>query len=82
MKTIKAQWESFEAALLQEAPPIQRQEMRRAFYAGAQSFFGIMQGSLSETDDPNEVTEADLNLLDELEEELNQFAKDVVEGRA
>jgi hypothetical protein len=81
-KTIKEQWESFEAALLQEAPPIQRQEMRRAFYAGAQAFLGIMTGHLSETEDPDEITDEDLNLLDNLSEELEKFGNDVLEGRA
>lgn len=81
-KTIAAEWASFEEALLKDAPPIQRQEMRRAFYAGAQTFLGIMTGHLSETEDPDEVTEEDMNLLETLSNELEQFGKDVQEGRA
>lgn len=82
MRTIKEQWESFEAALLQEAGDVQRQEMRRAFYAGAQCFLAIMTSTLSETEDPDEITEGDMALLDNLSNELEQFGKDVEEGRA
>lgn len=80
--TIKEEWESFETALLQDAGDIQRQEMRRAFYAGAQSFFSILTSSVSQTENPDEVTEEDMNLLDALAKELEQFGKDVEEGRA
>ena len=37
MNTIQQQWEAFEAAIIpKDAPKTQRQEMRRAFYAGAE----------------------------------------------
>jgi hypothetical protein len=36
MEIVKDAWESFERRVVaDDAPPIQRQEMRRAFYAGA-----------------------------------------------
>lgn len=38
MATIRESWNSFETDVMPEdAPPVQRQEMRRAFFAGAWS---------------------------------------------
>lgn len=43
-QTIAEQWSGFEADVLPpDAPPVQRQEMRRAFYAGAWSMLSALQ---------------------------------------
>lgn len=78
--TIKEAWESLESMILQNAGPVQKKEMRRAFYAGAQAFLGIL---LNHLDDNNsdEVTEMDMSLMDSLHDELKQFAQDLQEGR-
>ncbi len=77
--TIASEWKSFDERLLRGAPPIQKQEMRRAFYAGAQSFLGILMNGLDPDAEP---TEADLQRMDALDKELQQFSKDVLAGKA
>ena len=43
MNTIAEQWELLErAVMLKDAPPVQRQEMRRAFYSGAGAIHSVM----------------------------------------
>jgi hypothetical protein len=77
--SIAAAWASFEQAVLTDAPPIQRRQMRRAFYAGARELLNTILAML----DPglNE-TEADLSRMDALNDELERFAVDLAEGRA
>jgi hypothetical protein len=74
------QWDKFARAVVPiGAPPIQRQEMRRAFYAGAQAvMFGVIAAFAPET----EPTPEDLQVMDDLERELSDFAVAVKEGRA
>lgn len=74
-------WARFDAHILDpiNASQIQRVETRRAFYAGALSLHtGIMNG-ISQADG---VTEQDEALMEGLEQELAQFARDLAEGRA
>ena len=77
---IAKEWASYrEAVMSPDAPEIQVQENRRAFYAGAQGFLGLMMRTL----DPGlEPTDADLRGMDLLARELTEFARDVAEGRA
>ena len=79
-KRLAAKWESFDAALLRpmQAGALQRQEMRRAFYAGAQAFLGIL---MSDLDPEAEPTDADMDMMTGLQAELEQFSLDVVAGR-
>ena len=73
------QWDQFARAILpKDCSTIQRQEMRRAFYAGAQSIWFIVITSLSTE---KETTEKDLEIMNDLHEELNNFTKLVTEGR-
>jgi hypothetical protein len=79
MNTILEQWESFSAmALPLDAPPIQRQEMRRAFYAGAEAMariqFSVGDRAMSE--------DAGVQVLEGCHDELRGFARRVVEGKA
>lgn len=40
--TIAEQWAAFEALVMpKDAPPVQRQEMRRAFYSGAEAMLRL-----------------------------------------
>jgi len=74
------QWDTFARAVLpKDCPPIQRQEMRRAFYAGAQ---GILYGVIAAFAPESEPTAEDLALMDNLERELSDFAELVKQGRA
>jgi hypothetical protein len=74
------QWDSFARAVLpKDAPSVQRQEMRRAFYAGAQ---GILHGVIAAFALESEPTDADLEILANLEIELSEFAELVKKGRA
>jgi hypothetical protein len=78
--TVASQWESFAALVLPaDAGDVQRQETRRAFYAGAQALLGLMMHGLEATD---EVTDDDVASLTRLQEELAAFVRDVKEGRA
>jgi hypothetical protein len=80
--TIAAAWASLEACIFDaHTPPIQRREMRQAFYAGASSLFGLLMGAL---DPEDETTPADLERMDGWKTELEQFAAQTwqVVGRA
>lgn len=74
------QWDSFARAVLpKDAPAVQRQEMRRAFYAGAQ---GILHGVIAALAAESEPTDEDLCVMANLEIELSEFAESVRKGRA
>jgi len=77
MNTIGEKWETFEKLVVPNgAPAIQRQEMRRAFYAGAEAMFSLQCGIADHSE------EAAYAMLDMLKEEMQLFASDVREGRA
>lgn len=62
-----------------DAVPVQIQECRRAFYAGAQMLLTELLAMVSPGD---ECTEEDLQKMDQVQTELEQFSLDVSEGRA
>lgn len=74
------QWDQFARAVLPAGTSeIQRREMRRAFYAGAESIlFRVISAFAPDT----EPTAADLQIMDDLDRELKDFAKAVKEGRS
>ena len=74
------QWDQFARGVLPAGcPPVQRQEMRRAFYAGAQAIlFKVIHSFAPET----EPTDDDLKIMQGVHEELQEFGKAVSEGRA
>ena len=77
---IHEQWDGFARAVIPRgASQTQRQEMRRAFYAGAQGLLKVIVGSLSP--DP-EVEPTDLQVMDSIQQELRMFADLVKAGRA
>lgn len=80
-KLMQEQWGLFcERVISPDAPEVQKTEMRRAFYAGAQAIlFRVIVAFALETTEP---TEEDLQIMVDLEAELKQFAADVVAGRA
>jgi hypothetical protein len=73
-------WDSFARAVLPpNAPADQRREMRRAFYAGA---LGILFKVITALAPETEPTAADLAVMDDVHQELEDFVKAVKEGRA
>jgi hypothetical protein len=77
---LRAVWDIYLTQVIPPgAPVVQVQECRRAFYAGAEAFFGIVMTML---DPGTEATDADLVKMDELDRELKQFAAAVKAGRA
>jgi hypothetical protein len=73
-------WEQFaRVALPPDAPEVQRREMKRAFYSGAH---GIMFKVIHALAPGQESTEADEQLIQDLHEELQEFAELIKQGRA
>lgn len=73
-------WTSFRLAVIApDAGPLQIQEMRRAFYAGAQGLLGTILRGLGPEDEP---TEADLLQMGAITDELSEFALKVARGEA
>lgn len=71
---VEAGWVGFlHACQLKEAPVIQLQEMRRAFYAGSLHVFSSMMSFLEPGEDP---TEKDMNRMGKLCDELDKFEQD------
>ncbi len=58
---------------------MQRQEMRRAFYAGAQ---GILFGVVAMLAPDSEPTLEDIQHMEDLHQELQDFGKLIQQGRA
>ena len=74
------QWNLFSRALhLEKASSIQRQEMRRAFYAGAGA---ILFRAIHEVSDESDSTSSEIELVGGLYKELKDFAELVKQGRA
>ena len=73
------QWDQFSRLLLASASPIQKREMRRAFYAGGQAIMFKIIASLAPESEP---TADDLTMMDDLQQELNAFAEAVKAGRS
>lgn len=79
-RTVKASFREFADKIIpNEAPLVQKVEMRRAWYAGAEAMFRLISGDL---DADHEPTELDVLYIDSLLGELREFGKDVLEGRA
>ena len=57
-------------AIPPDAPQIQLDEMRMAFFAGAQHLFGCIMNVL---DPDEEVTDADMRRMDLIDQELRRF---------
>ena len=80
MRTIAQQWTQFaDGVLPPNAHAVQRQEMRRAFYAG---FFGALMAGIEMADESKDNDDIGATMIQRLHEECRAFAKDVEEGRA
>lgn len=80
-RRVLAQWNQFRAMVMpHDAPPVQVMEMKRAFYAGAECALNRLASEMSSgdsLDDPN-----DERVLQEVNQEFQEFAEDVQNGRA
>lgn len=73
-KLIEAGWISLRiAAIPEDAPPIQLQEMRNAFFAGAQHLFASIITVLDPDEEP---TADDMKRMELIDEELRAFIQD------
>ena len=73
-KLIEAGWIGLRlAAIPEDAPKLQLQEMRMAFFAGAQHLFGSIMAILDEDREP---TDADLRRMDLIDKELRGYLAD------
>ena len=73
-------WSSYAAQVIpRDAPKVQRQESRRAFYAGARS---LLDGIMASLDPDKEPTLDDYARMDAIQRELSTFARDVERGNA
>jgi hypothetical protein len=73
-------WGRFEKLVLDSnAPPIQRQEMRRAFYAGVHLALMIARDLIG---DPEVSEEVGIAALNSMHDEIQAFNRAIQEGRA
>jgi hypothetical protein len=73
-------WNQMRQLLPADAPPIQVREMKRAFYAGATTFYGILMNHMS-GGDVDVVTQGDLDMMAALHNEIVEFQKRVRIGQ-
>lgn len=71
LNTVAGQWATFETVLPLNAPPMQRKEMRLAFYAGVEAVLRILV-QIGRDDVSQEAGEA---LLQSLHDECQAFAR-------
>lgn len=82
MKTLAGEWASARRLIPATAPAAQFQESRRFFYAGARAFLYLLMANLEDTGNDDDVTPRDEAIMQALQGELDQFAKDLAAGRA
>lgn len=78
MNTIDDMWRSFEESVIPAtAPPVQRQEMKKAFYAGASS---ILHMGLGVIGDESVSENAGVAIIQGWQDECQMFAERVING--
>lgn len=74
-KLVEAGWVGLRlAAIPEDAPKVQLQEMRKAFFAGAQHLFSSILSILDQGEEP---TADDLRRMDLINAELGQFVEEL-----
>jgi hypothetical protein len=74
---ILEQWNEFSKLIPKNAPEVQRKEMKRAFYFGAQSILFKVIAVLAPESEP---TQEDIQIMVDLDQELQEFAKRLNQG--
>ena len=73
-------WQSFEEGVLpRNCSDVQRQEMRRAFFAGAFATLDTISAAMSNED---EMTSDDEQVMIDLAEERKEYLRNLLTGRA
>lgn len=73
-KYIEKEWATYRLFVLpKDASPVQADECRKAFYAGAGSLFHTILGFLEEGE---EATDADLEKMNSIQKELEGFVRE------
>jgi hypothetical protein len=79
-KSLAEQWTEFELSTgVAATSVVQRTEMRRAFYAGAASFLDAMMRGFTQNTEPEQ---EDYDYLNSLTDEMEQFGRDIIAGKA
>lgn len=79
-RLIEAGWVGYRATVMSSAaPPIQLDECRLAFMAGAQHLFASLMTIMDHGEEP---TDGDVNKLDLIDKELRKFGREVELRRA
>lgn len=75
------EWAAFARAVLDpiNAPQMQRQEMRRAWYAGAATLFDVMTNLAGPGEEDDEVGAA---RVEQVHQELRRYARALMSGQA
>lgn len=80
MPIINDEWDSYRREVVPaDAPAIQVQESKRAFYAGARSLFHALVKIMDPSSE--EPTERDMRVMDAIDRELREFVASVTAGR-
>jgi hypothetical protein len=70
-------WRSYRDQVVPNgAPPVQLQETRRAFFAGAKLLLSVLMNDVTPLSE-----DAGVQVLEAVDKELNQFRHDVLRGR-
>ncbi|MEY4761796.1 MAG: hypothetical protein RLZZ200_1652 [Pseudomonadota bacterium] len=76
---IAAGWSQYaEHVLPKEAGAVQKTETRRAFYAGA---VAVLARVMAQVSDEDEVTDQDMQVMDDIMAELEEFKAELEAGR-
>ncbi len=77
-KLIAREWDAYRRHVLPaNAGDVQVDETRKGFYAGAHTLLVLILKHLSGSDD---VEDADLDLMDDIKQELDEYAASVMSG--
>lgn len=69
-RRVEAAWQTFRVIIPVRAPREQKQEMKKAFFAGAFAMFAELVNGV---DDASDVTPSDMSMMDEIHAELQEF---------
>lgn len=75
-RVVEGGWRGLSAIWgLDTAPEVQKMEMRKAYYAGAQHVFGSIMGLMGPSGE--EPSEREMKVLDDIHKELDAFAAEM-----
>ena len=78
MKTVADRWQTYAKILSPDAGRTQRQETKRAFYAGV---YSALMAGIEMADESGDDDDLGVTLMNNLHEECKAFARDVAAGK-